>query len=515
VSALAEDGRAALADRGRAALRDAFALDPRSLALFRVGTGALLLADLGLRARNLRALYTDEGVLPRALLTAPAWQTIAPFHLWSGSFAWQAFLFAVAAGFAVLLALGYRTRVAAAASWLLLVSLQARNPVVGHYGDEIFRVVFFWAVFLPLGRCASLDARRRPDPARLAPVVSVAAAALLLQVASIYFFTALLKRGADWHGDGTALYYALSQDWRARPLAALLLAHPTLLRVLTRATLALEFFGPLLLLSPWRNGPLRTLVVLALLGFHAGLGATMHLGSLFPAMACVALSALLPPWFWERLAALRGRAAAPGPPAAAAPARPAAGAAEQALASLLGLLLAYVLAYNVLGLFRAKSPVMPPWLERAGDFLRLNQRWSMYTPNGPRDDGWYVVAGRLEDGRGVEIGEIGGEVRFEKPASLTALHEPRLELFLWRLHQPGTEALRSRYAHWLCRSWNAAHAGPERLESVELYFMRERTRPPGIAPEAVKRRLLEQRCEGDGATPGALRPPSPHRPGAP
>ena len=304
----------ALAERGRAALRETFSLDPRSLALFRVGTGALLLGDLALRARNLRALYTDEGLLPRALLSAPGWHTVAPFHQWSGTFAWEAFLFGVAAVFAVLLGIGYRTRLAAAASWLLLVSLQARNPVVGHYGDEIFRVVFFWAVFLPLGRCASLDARRRPDPARFAPVVSVAAAALLLQMASIYFFTALMKRGPDWHRDGTALYYALSQDWRARPLAARLLAHPALLRGLTRATLALEFFGPLLLLSPFWNGPLRTAVVLALLGFHVGLGATMHVGSLFPGMTCVALVALLPPWFWERLTSLARHRGRPGEP---------------------------------------------------------------------------------------------------------------------------------------------------------------------------------------------------------
>ena len=182
--------------------------------------------------------------------------------------------------------------------------------MVGHYGDEIFRVVLFWAVFLPLGRCASLDARRRPAPERFAPVYSVASAALLLQIGSIYFFSALMKSGADWHADGTALYYALSQDWRARPLAGLLLQYPALLRVLTRATLALELFGPLIWLSPFWTGPLRTLVVLALLAFHVGLGAAMHVGSLFPAMACVALTSLLPPWFWERLAALpvlRGR----------------------------------------------------------------------------------------------------------------------------------------------------------------------------------------------------------------
>ena len=149
---------------------------------------------------------------------------------------------------------------------------------------------------------------------------------------------------------------------------------------------------------------------------------------------------------------------------------------------------------------------MPPWLEAAGSFLRLNQRWSMYTPNGPRDDGWYVVAGRTASGRRPELGELGGEVRFEKPASLTALHEPRLELFLWHLHSAGTEPLRLRYAEWLCSRWNAAHEGDERLEEVELNFMQERTRPPGVTPEVVRRRLLEHRCSGAVATPAAPGP---------
>jgi len=506
-------------ERLRAALREVFSLDPRSLALFRAGAGALLLCDLAVRARNLRTLYTDDGVLPRVLLSAPGWQTVAPFHQWSGGFAFQAFLFALAAVFAAMLALGYRTRLAAAASWLLLASLQGRNPVVGHYGDEVFRVVLFWAVFLPLGRCASLDARRRPDPARFAPVYSVASAALLLQIGSIYFFSALMKSGADWHADGTALYYALSQDWRARPLAGLLLQYPALLRLLTRATLFLELFGPLALLSPVWTGPLRTLVVLALLAFHVGLGAAMHVGSLFPAMACVALTSLLPPWFWQRLAALpalreRLGGAAAGAAREAGPAATPLGAfGSRLLGAGLGALLAYVLLYNAAGL-SGPNPRLPGGLERVGSFLHLNQRWSMYTPNGPRDDGWYVVEGRLANGRREELGEIGGEISFAKPASLTALHEPRLELFLWRLHAPRTEPLRRSYLDWQCRSWNASHGGEERLESVALYFVQERTRPPGVAPEAVPRRLLEQPCAAGKATAGAPGP-GPRRPAAP
>src|SRR6188508_3787652 len=44
---------------------DHYGLDLRSLAVFRMGVGYLLLSDLVRRAFDLRAHYTDVGVLPR------------------------------------------------------------------------------------------------------------------------------------------------------------------------------------------------------------------------------------------------------------------------------------------------------------------------------------------------------------------------------------------------------------------------------------------------------------------
>jgi len=49
----------------RERLRLVFGFDPRSLALFRVLLGLLILTDLILRSRDLTKNYTDLGVLPR------------------------------------------------------------------------------------------------------------------------------------------------------------------------------------------------------------------------------------------------------------------------------------------------------------------------------------------------------------------------------------------------------------------------------------------------------------------
>ena len=49
-------------------LEATYSLDLRSLALFRIALGAVLLGDLIWRARDLTVFYTDFGVLPRAAL---------------------------------------------------------------------------------------------------------------------------------------------------------------------------------------------------------------------------------------------------------------------------------------------------------------------------------------------------------------------------------------------------------------------------------------------------------------
>jgi hypothetical protein len=162
------------------------------------------------------------------------------------------------------------------------------------------------------------------------------------------------------------------------------------------------------------------------------------------------------------------------------------------LDALVAVLLAYMLLYNIVGLWRKDG--LRDWSGDVGAWLHLNQRWAMYTPNGPRDDGWYVVAGDLADGSQVELGELGGEVRFDKPAAIAAHHQPRFTLFLWRLHSPGTEPLRQHYASWLCRSRNAEQEPSKRVERVRLYFMEETTLPPGRTPRVVQRLLLDHNC---------------------
>ena len=88
-----------------------FSFDLRSLALFRVGLALLILGDLIHRSFDLRAFYTDFGVLPRWVLMQNSDHCLS-LHALSGSLVFQVILFLIAGGFALMLLAGYRTRLA-------------------------------------------------------------------------------------------------------------------------------------------------------------------------------------------------------------------------------------------------------------------------------------------------------------------------------------------------------------------------------------------------------------------
>jgi hypothetical protein len=234
-----------------------FAIDMRSLALFRICIGSVLLVDLLARSADIQQHYSDLGVLPREalgrLLLLSKWHW--SIHTWTGSVAGQILLFANAAVCAVALILGYRTRLALAVSWLLLASLHSRNPMLQYGGDHLLRMLLFWSMFLPLGCYWSIDRLRgvvpQGGPGRH---LSMASAAILLQTFMMYFFSGLFKRNEIWRS-GEAMYCVLSNDMFSKPLAHHLLAYPHLLEQASYAVPWLELLLPFLLFVPWATGP--------------------------------------------------------------------------------------------------------------------------------------------------------------------------------------------------------------------------------------------------------------------
>ena len=220
-----------------------------------------------------------------------------------GTADFQGALFVIAGLFALALLVGWWTRLATAASWFLLTSLHARNPMVLQGGDTLLACCSSGDSSCRWGRRWSLDGLRRrggwpPGNAK----VSAGSAALVLQVCFVYWFSAALKSDPAWRSEGTAVYYALSIDQFATPLGHYLLGFPRLLRGLTFATLGIEAAGPALLFVPFHTGRVRLAVVVGFLLFHlVGLRLCLELGP-FPWVCAVAWLALLPGGFWDRVA---------------------------------------------------------------------------------------------------------------------------------------------------------------------------------------------------------------------
>ncbi len=441
--------------------------------------GVLLLADLYMRAQDLSAHYSDWGVLPRDVLI-PHLSDPLPFsvHLVSGSSFGQAIIFLIAGVFALALLVGFRTPMVTVASWLLLLSVQARNPRVLHDSDVLLRLLLFWSMFVPSGARYSLDSLirrsgtdRSPLPTSLS---SVGTAALLLQVCLVYWCTAALKSLDVWWHEASAVYYALSMDQIVTPFGLWLLGFPDLLALLSRATIALEFLGPCLIFVPFFTPWLRIFVVGAFFCFHIGLALCMSIG-LFPYVSMVSWLVFVPSLVWERgslpsLHSLR-------------PAR-----FSQALAAFF---LVYILLWNLRGL-EATSPyvrqIFPPYANLVGYLLRLDQYWNMFSPYPPKADGWFVMPGTLQDGSQVELWTGERVVSWEKPSNISAQYpNDRWWKFMENIYpgEKGREAALDAYARYMCRDWNTRHSGRERLETFQIFFMQETTLPnyQDIQPE--------------------------------
>jgi hypothetical protein len=486
----------------RSTVAQLFGIDLRSLALFRVSLGVMLLADLAWRARDLEAFYTDFGVLPRSHL-AQAWSArwYLCLHAWSGGSSWQAVLFLAAAVFAVLLAVGFKTRLATAASWVLLISLQNRNPPLTQGGDMLLRMLLFWCLFLPLGARNSLDARRlrssAPAPEEPRYALSAATAAALLQVAFVYWFGVASKRDPAWMTDGMAIWLALNLDQFATPLG-IWMRHlpPLLLRLMTYLTMLLEGLFPTLAFLPLRRAPqLRTAVVFVFWFFHlVALNLTLHLGH-FPWVCAIAWMLFLPTWFWDVLAQ-RPRKPEDGEPAALGLPRP--------VNAVVLVLLLYVALWNV----RNMSPggfrnVIPPPLDRLADTTRIDQLWIMFSPHPPVDDGWFVFPATLRDGTKVDLyREVMGtasaapqpDVDWTKPGLVSeTFRDERWRKYLMALNGDRNRFHRPWLADYLRRRWDRDHgADPARqVAALQLCFMKETTPEfPGEAFAPLEKMVL-------------------------
>lgn len=476
--------------------KNLFSIDLRALGFYRILFGIAILIDLVIRAFDLKAFYTDEGVFPVDLFNEywnlPVFWSV---HAWSGSLQWEVFLFALAGVFAVLLTVGYKTKLMTVLSWLMLISIQNRNPIILQGLDQLLSLILFFALFVPWEKRYSIDAKKHPEWQNQSSVFSFGSAALLIQVAMIYLFSYLLKTGDAWRVDGTALFYALNIDEMVKPLGKYLLQFPDLLHYLTFMVLGMELAIPILFFLPFYIKESRILAVLLVIVLQTGFGLTLMVGP-FPIFNIMAVMIFLPKEVWNVLDKVLGIKRVPAAQNFEMPAlNMQLKIAEYGKQLLAGAMIVYLFIWNV-GTIDDLEPDMPLWMRIPAYATKTNQVWDLFGPTPYRDDGWFVIPGTLANGKTVNLWGPTTEIKSEKP-QYTIDHFPtfRWQKYMQRMRSQDNFYLRPYFGRYLCLNWNTEHKGEERLRHLRVFFTEEYTMPPGVEMRRKLHRLISFSCE--------------------
>jgi hypothetical protein len=452
-----------------------FSVDIRALAVFRIFLGLLLLLDLFLKSRSLVAFYTDNGVLPRAVHAQvfPILNAIS-LHTLSGSVVFQIVIFLIAGVFAVFLILGYRTKLSIVCSFLMLLSLQARAPVVLNGGDTILTSLVFFGIFLPLGKLWSIDGVNREAKAELVSGIRPAAPIIYI-VFMIFWVNGLLKlQGGRVWLSGEAVTHVFGIDSLTVFLGDLLTTYPELLTVVGWLWLSMLVLSPLLILLP---GWYRVGFVSAFIMAEVGMLLTLRLG-LFPLVLISGLVLFLPTEFWdfasdglntplrhdnlgifEELAYTDRELSMPDE--------------VSRLLNILGtivvsLIIIVGLVWAFLGTSVVDAPSENKVLSQIDGYI-----WTMFAPTPHGADGWYVAPARLESGKRIDAYGL-SEVSWDRPPDIESTY-PTVSWYNYlyfntqvRLSS-ASQSVRNSFAGYLCSRAQGEY--DERVEELSVYYI--------------------------------------------
>ena len=448
-------------------LKNIFSVDLRALALMRIGIALIIIADLSIRLLDLGIHYTDQGILPLSALMTYRWN-IYYFSIFTfgGSKGYILFLFCLNYVWALMLLFGYRTRIANFLCWIFLLSLHNRNPLILQAGDDLLRLLLFWGLFLPWNKRYSVDSERK-DYGTANKYFSPSAVAYILQVISVYFFTALFKHSAEWSVDGTAVYYALSLDQMVYPLGKLIYPYKGLLKFLTFSTYYMELLLPFVLLIPFYVSKFRWIFIVIIFCFQMGIGLTMNVG-LFYIINIVSLLGMIPSggmdWLDRKLKIIRGKS-------------------EELLEEKSFPVNAAVIFFTIycfvwnMGTLPMVGYALDERTNWIGSVLRIDQSWGMFAPTVFKDDGWFIFEARKKDGDWIDIKAGGRAITYNKPDNIYALFgRDRWRKYYENFLFVSNDWMRPFYCNYVRTNWNKENPTMQ-IDSLHIVYMKEVTAP--------------------------------------
>ena len=276
-----------------------------TLALVRIAFGVLVFAWAVTLTHDASSFFSGSGILPDSGYDG------RPSAVWSVLDLTDSGLAVglVVAGLSIaslFLIAGLYTRLASVVVFVLLVSLERRNPFVFNSGDGLLKVIAFYMVLAPAGASLSLDRwrrardafwefpRREPWPLRLMQV----------QLSILYLATVWTKLSGTTWNDGTAISYAARlEDLTRFELPHSIATSELVVNLMTYGTLAAEAAIGILV---W-NRRLRPWVLGLGVFLHLAIDLTMRVGFFSYALFVLYLAFVPPEAVSSRLLAVRKR----------------------------------------------------------------------------------------------------------------------------------------------------------------------------------------------------------------
>ncbi len=451
-----------------------YVLDVRALALMRIAIGLIVITDLIIRASDLTAHYTNEGMWSTEVIKNFGYNTgYWSLHALSGNYWWIVFLFAIHFIFAIFLIVGYKTKLSTLIVWLLLISLHNRNLFILQSGDDLLRLLLFWGLFLPWANCYSIDCKKTYT---FKKQFTVANLGYLLLIASVYFFTVHLKTSTEWHAEGSAIYYALSlEQMRLSPFGDWLYKYPALMQVLTWFVFYTELSIPFLILIPTKKGYLRLIAVILITLLHVGIGLTLYVG-LFNAISIALAIGLLPCFIinkWQtKLSFFKIKYTI----FCRQPFLKFGKTKQIVLNYVAAIVIVLCLILNLSSVkwfnYELRSELYYPI-----NILRLNQYWGMFSPNVLKKDGWFVYYGIDSAGRQWDVCKNQDYVDFTKPKHIVNMYKnDRWRKLAENMQSANYTFLHPLYGKYILKQWNKKHPN-KKIVTLNLYFMSKQNLP--------------------------------------
>lgn len=424
-------------------------LDVRSLSAGRILLSITLLYDTLERFAD-RTLFYDPSVT-----SSVSWASI---HTLSFLPSWGIevlFLLHFAAILSLLV--GWHTHRATFIALLLTISLHNTNVYVVQGGDTLLKGLLYIGLFVPWGAYWSYDARSQ---GQIATTYTVPWAFILFLYITLFYVGAVAYKTTPMWLSGEAVYYALSFDMIATPLAEWLRQYGTITTILTYGIVVFQLLATVAL---WSVRPLLRATAVTLLAImHVCIALFLHVGY-FPAVCIAMLVMVLPSSVWKRAA----------PHAITSCSRTQRYAAYAAL---------FILVWSWVIHLPFSYSYASAAAQTSNSILRpfgVAYQWDMFAKPSSRD-GWYIFEGVLL-GEAVSFDiHTGMEVTYKRPERIDRTYKnERWRKYLAHLNPPETpQAEWDAFVHRVCAQWNTIHPA-QKLEALTVTFMHIPTPPHG------------------------------------